>query len=189
MQRFQVKRKECLSGTCVTVCLNMKCHCQMCFISLIYQCLTALYPVICIIFCFSPQVLGPLSLQSPSAGTAVDGSNGKCCSPSGEEKSTRRSLSLRKTPEQNEKQLLREQTQQGDNCHVQQIDVLTHKQSCTCDLLVETCTCTLIDTNPQSNINFSKDTFILIHIYLKSHDAPFLYFIFRAVCHTWFYFL
>lgn len=56
-----------------------------------------------------------LTLQSPSA----DISNRKSLSPSGEEKPARHSLSLLKTPEQREKQVLREETRQGDNCHVQ----------------------------------------------------------------------
>lgn len=64
------------------------------------------------------KVLGSLSLQSPSTGTTADSANRKRLSPSSPEKPPRRSLSLRKTPEQKEK-LLREETQQGDNCHVQ----------------------------------------------------------------------
>lgn len=75
-------------------------------------------------FSSSWQVLEPLSLQSPSASVApsvIDSSDRKSTSPGCEEKNGRRSLSLRKTPEQKEKRqmALREQAQQGENCQVQ----------------------------------------------------------------------
>lgn len=63
------------------------------------------------------KVLEPISLQSPSVDMMANGSNRKSLSQSGEEKTVRR-LSLRNTPEQKE-QVLIQQAQQGDNCHVQ----------------------------------------------------------------------
>ncbi|KAK0152228.1 hypothetical protein N1851_006358 [Merluccius polli] len=68
----------------------------------------------------SLAVLGHLSLQSPTVATVTSTATGSCeKSPS--VRAERRSLSLRKSPEQRDKrrEALREQAQQGENCQVQ----------------------------------------------------------------------